>query len=32
MNAILGKEMMILFYLTMAKKYEFLAHAICLGD
>lgn len=32
MNAMLGKKMMILLYLTMDKKYEFLAHSICLGN
>lgn len=32
MNAVLGKEMIILLYLTMDKKYDFLAHVICLGD
>lgn len=32
MNAMLGKKMMILLYLTMDKKCEFLAHSICLGN
>lgn len=32
MIAMLGKKMMILLYLTMDKKYEFLAHSIWLGN
>lgn len=32
MNAVLGKGMILVLFLTMDQKDWFLAHAICLGD